>query len=209
MELFLALVNVPSQDWCAPLSEQPQVIGRSSSAEIRLFLRFQRVSRQHACVWTTAQQAWIKDLDSKCGTWLNDIPLIPQHDYPLVAGDTIRLGDATLECLVSDTLTVALPQDGNGLAVQDALETVGASNMTSASDFDLAKLSFAEMQVLHWLRRGFVAHVDIGRKLHRSPHTVRTQLASIFQKLGVSSREELLRGLVQFAENQGEGSFQP
>lgn len=209
MGLFLTLVNIPDQDWCAPLTDRPQVIGRSSTAEIRLFHRFQRVSRRHASVWMALQQAWIKDLESKCGTWLNGIPLVPHHDYPLVAGDTIRLGDATLECVASETLTAVMPQEMNHPAPQDDLETVGPAKMASAADFDLDKLSYAEAQVLHWLRRGFVTHEEIGRKLHRSPHTVRTQLANIFQKLGVGSREELLRGIGQFAESQGEGFSQP
>jgi DNA-binding CsgD family transcriptional regulator len=55
----------------------------------------------------------------------------------------------------------------------------------------LNTLSPAELEVLRWFCRGLTAP-QISQTLFRSPHTVKTQLNSIYKKLGVHSRAELL-----------------
>jgi LuxR family maltose regulon positive regulatory protein len=62
------------------------------------------------------------------------------------------------------------------------------------SDLDplLAELSRAELEIVLWMTRGYTTDGEIGKLLYRSPHTVRTQVSSIFNKLGIHSRAELV-----------------
>ena len=55
----------------------------------------------------------------------------------------------------------------------------------------------AEREVVLWMCRGFLDDEAIGKKLKRSPNTVRTQVGSIFQKLGLHSRGDVLNVLRQ------------
>ena len=55
----------------------------------------------------------------------------------------------------------------------------------------------AERQVILWMGQGLLDDETIGKKLHRSPNTVRTQIGSIFHKLGLHSRGEVLNVLRQ------------
>ena len=59
-------------------------------------------------------------------------------------------------------------------------------------------LDDSELEVIRWACRGLTTVEEIGHKLFRSPHTVRTQLGSIYKKLGVHSRDELLALLRRF-----------
>ena len=60
-----------------------------------------------------------------------------------------------------------------------------------------AALSQAELDVVLWMSRGFTDPDEIAEKLFRSPHTVRTHLGTIFSKLGVHSRDQLLSCLLR------------
>jgi len=66
-------------------------------------------------------------------------------------------------------------------------------------------LTPAELDVLLWICRGYVSDKDLGRVLERSPHTVRTHVASIFKKLKVTSRAEL----VSWLKRAGRGHTTP
>jgi len=68
-----------------------------------------------------------------------------------------------------------------------------ASSTTSVLDHPrLASLSPREREVVSHLLRGLRVGT-IARTLHISPHTVRNHLKAIFQKVGVSSQDELAR----------------
>lgn len=71
---------------------QRTYIGRSSECEIQLLDT--RLSRKHVCIFQVDESFWIKDLDSKNGTLLNDTPLVQKK--MLVDGDLICLGNASL-----------------------------------------------------------------------------------------------------------------
>lgn len=83
--------------------------------------------------------------------------------------------------------------------IADALEECSIVTTYAASQDpyilkDLPNLSHRQWEILRLLR----ANQRVGtvaRRLHISPHTVRSHLKSIFQKLGVHSQEELLERL--------------
>ena len=56
------------------------------------------VSRHHAEVLPTGQGGWwVRDLGSKNGTWLNELPLSGLLGNALEDGDALRLGDLGLQ----------------------------------------------------------------------------------------------------------------
>jgi DNA-binding CsgD family transcriptional regulator len=52
-----------------------------------------------------------------------------------------------------------------------------------------AQLSPREQEILHWVARG-LTNDEVARRLWLSPHTVRTHLQHIYEKLGVRTRTE-------------------
>lgn len=67
---------------------------------------------------------------------------------------------------------------------------------TNASHMPLEQIAPAKREVLELLRSGR-RNAEIARALGRSPHTVRNQLASLFQTFNVKSRAELVAVLSQ------------
>ena len=66
-----------------------------------------------------------------------------------------------------------------------------AARLRSPARDALSTLSPAELEIVLWICRGYFEDQEIATKLHRSPHTIRTQIVSIFRKLEVNSRPEL------------------
>ncbi len=54
------------------------------------------VSRIHAEIWKEDEAYFIEDLDSKNGTYINQVPLAPGTCYQLNASDRISLGGGDL-----------------------------------------------------------------------------------------------------------------
>ena len=74
-------------------------------------------------------------------------------------------------------------------------------NFSSSARDALDSLSPAEFEIVLWICRGFVSDQEIAGQLHRSPHTIRTQVASIFRKLSVNSRSDLLAFIIRKSDN--------
>jgi len=54
------------------------------------------------------------------------------------------------------------------------------------------RLTHAELQVILWMSRGLTTPRQLGQRLFRSPNTVRTQLNSIYSKLEIHRRDEVV-----------------
>lgn len=190
--IHLTLVNVPYQRWSGVVLPQRQTIGRGPECPIRLPKQFPGVSRCHAAVWCDAKGLWLVDLSSSLGTQINGIALRAEDEYQFLPGDRLWLGGAELTALhlsVDAKANPSLLQPTEG----DADSTQQLRSRTIApSQESFAALTRAELDVMLWISRGYVSFDEIGKKLFRSPHTVRTQLGSIFEKLNVHSREDLL-----------------
>jgi DNA-binding CsgD family transcriptional regulator len=205
---YLFIVNIPHDQWSAAIVRMEQTIGRGPDSSISIPVRFRDVSRRHAEIWSDASdQLFMRDLGSRCGTQVNGIQLKPHEQYAVVVGDRIKLGGLELQVAAS---LAPLPQIVAELSVPNILDTWDVLEMESSREDArelLSKVSNAELEVILWLCRGYTQLEAIGRKLHRSPHTVRTQLNSIFRKLNVHSRDELIGKLRRASCEQGSGSM--
>ncbi|MBO9596899.1 MAG: FHA domain-containing protein [Cohnella sp.] len=76
-----------------PLAEHSVVIGRSAEAA-RHVDETDGVSRAHAEVLRDADQWKVKDLGSRNGSKLNDVPMTPYELYPLQPGDRLVLANS-------------------------------------------------------------------------------------------------------------------
>ena len=81
-------------DGCrVPLGEQSVVIGRAADAAHHVD-ETSGISRAHAEVLRVADQWKVKDLGSRNGSRLNDLPMTPYELYPLQPGDRLVLADS-------------------------------------------------------------------------------------------------------------------
>ncbi|RLS83106.1 MAG: FHA domain-containing protein [Planctomycetota bacterium] len=191
---YLLMTNVPRNVWQALVFDHPQVVGRLVDCDIVIPPEYKQVSRQHAMVRGDQGGLWIKDLGSLGGTRLNGVPLLPQVKTRAVVGDRMSLGGLELY-FVSPKASIL---DESDAAAQERIEKSRTVNFLtgpaqkSNEIVSLDRISPAELEVIRWACRGLTTVEEIGQKLYRSPHTVRTQLGSIYKKLGVHSRDELL-----------------
>lgn len=189
---YLLMTNVPPHVWQASIFDRPQVIGRLPDCDIVVPAEHVHVSRQHAVIGADHDGLWIQDLGSSGGTHLNGVPLVPKVQTRAVIGDRVLLGGLELY-FVSPEASVL---DDSGMLVSEPTTrktlVFTPQSMKSVGGVQLSSLSPAELEVVRWICRGLTTVDEIGRKLFRSPHTVRTQLGSVFKKLEVHSREELL-----------------
>jgi DNA-binding CsgD family transcriptional regulator len=200
---YLIVVNFP--EWNAPILRSEQVIGRGEEAAICVPARFRSISRTHAEVWADERgRLWIRDLGSLLGTAINGVPLHPEQPIQMVIGDRIQLGVLELELLANPELLAEI----DNLRAPHVEETSqGPPQRPCAAERApalLAELSPAELEIVVWMCRGYTNLQSIARQLYRSPHTVRTQLGSIFRKTGVHSRDGLVGWLRRATADNGD-----
>jgi DNA-binding CsgD family transcriptional regulator len=199
---FLTMTNVDPEDWCAAFSERRKLIGRDHQADIPI--RRARVSRRHAEIWAGASSLGIRDLGSSSGTRINGVWLKANCDTSLALGDRIWMGGIELE-VVGDIPLLAQVLAESGLVGERQLPSAGTAThdplVTKSTEVPcavepirtvLSRLSRAELEILLWMGRGYLDDVELGGKLFRSPNTVRTQVNSIYRKLDVHSRADIL-----------------
>lgn len=158
--------------------------------------RFLHVSRRHAEIWADErQQMYIRDLASTGGSCVNGIWIDQRKPVLVNVGDHITLAGLELSILedvsvMAQVLSVSgeLPELDQS---EQEIETLKKTATEIPLRFLLTTLSQAELEILLWIQRGYFSDGDLGRWLHRSPNTVRTQMASIMKKLGVNSRTEI------------------
>jgi DNA-binding CsgD family transcriptional regulator len=146
---------------------------------------------------------WFRDIGSSGGSQLNGVPILPDVETCIVVGDRLNLGGLEM-FLVSphanvikqaisktpDELQNARTSEHQAMGTADS-PSEDLRSVSSLLDGRLYCLSPAELEVLQWFCRGHTVK-EVGETLFRSPHTVKTQLNSIYKKLGVHSRAELL-----------------
>jgi DNA-binding CsgD family transcriptional regulator len=197
----LILTNLPKRDWCHLIEERPKVIGCSDNVDIPLPVRFCSVSPHHAQVWRDHRGHWIQDLGST-GTRVNMVWIGGLSRAKIVPSDVINLGDQVQMQMILGKPTSdggkELAEEVSGGPPHDDL-TVCLGPGASRRQMVHGNISPAETELLLWISRGFLDNEDLGRRLHRSPHTVRTQIGSILRKLGLHSRGEIIPWLLRRA----------
>ncbi len=197
--VFVVITNTPFSEWSHRIEERRQLIGRGLEAEIKSPSSYKTVSRRHAEVWSDHHGQWIHDVGSRLGTRVNGVSIVGMSQASMVVGDRIRLGQLQLEVVEHVSQPSAM---GNGEPNGQSLKLTQTMELSEGDSPHSDQLTPAEREVVLWICRGSVDDEAIGEKLHRSPHTVRTQVASIFQKLGVHSRGEILNYVRQREEHR-------
>lgn len=189
---YLFMLNVPTDAWYAQLNDQEQTLGRHSDCQIVVPNHCRTVSRRHAVLWIKQGKIWLRDLGSRAGTLINGVRIPAQRAFQVEATDRISLGEVELTIITAWQPASVSESDATSPANRATTTVANDSVATTRGEFSPLDLTPAEIEILVWMRRGYTSLDSLGQKLFRSSHTVRTQLASIFRKLDVHSREELL-----------------
>jgi DNA-binding CsgD family transcriptional regulator len=189
----LILVNVPRSQWCFPITEKQQTIGRSPESSIEIPHHYRSVSRRHAIAWYHRGSFRICDVGSTCGTRVNGIWLKVNEAASIVVGDRLTLGSAELRLI-----PVTRNRDGNKPPANGSDKTaIFRTPEPLLARMRLQTLTLCEHNIVLWMARGYIHENDLGRVLHRSPNTIRTQIASILKKLEIHSRMNILNELMK------------
>jgi DNA-binding CsgD family transcriptional regulator len=186
---YLVLTNGSADEWHGVIDQQHKVIGRSTRCDIVVPARFHHVSRRHAEIHMDRDGIRMRDLNSRCGTHVNGVWIEAQQDAELVIGDRIWLGGVDLNVVSKLPRFVSPVSDTDS---SDDGANAGGGTMPIPAQLLLAELTQAELAIVMWISRGYFRDEDIAKKLFRSPNTVRTQMNSIFRKLNVQSRTDII-----------------
>lgn len=187
---YLVIANIPASEWHAELTSTRQVVGRGVDTDIRLPAKFTSVSRNHAAIWYD-RCIWIQDLGSSAGTLINGISIKPQKEYQLSLADSLWLGGVELNVIAE--IPDEYVFEPTGVDDMDTrIRTDHDVSISLTSQAACTSLTHAELEVVLWISRGYTGLPELAEKLFRSPHTIRAQLRSIFRKLGIHSREEVV-----------------
>lgn len=190
----LLLTNHPTGGWFYTVETARKTIGRADDVEIPVPKKFRTVSRRHAEVWFDHRGCWIRDLGSRVGTRVNLVWIDRLAEARLVPGDLIRLG----ENLEIQVVAGGLNAEGADEAQEELAgsssgdQTLGLTPRATPQQLLRQHISPAETEVMLWISRGYLGNEDLGRLLHRSPNTVRTQVGSILRKLGLHNRGDII-----------------
>ncbi|MGZ5435580.1 MAG: sigma 54-interacting transcriptional regulator [Pyrinomonadaceae bacterium] len=98
MKPRLAAITGKLKDTVIAMSEGPVLIGRQTGANLRI--RNAAVSRRHALIEKDGDKYIIADLDSRNGTFVNDMPV---KRCELHHGDRVQIGESQFFFLIDDT----------------------------------------------------------------------------------------------------------
>jgi DNA-binding CsgD family transcriptional regulator len=171
------------------------VVGRGSDADLQL--DHESVSRRHALFRVGEDElASVDDLGSRNGTFVNDRRIAGR--VQLIAGDVIALGACQVE------LIRAQPRDPFRRApiTQPLLRP-----LAQPAPGPLDALSAREREVFVLFARG-VPQREIAAQLGISIKTVETHRTRIGHKLGLRTREELIRCALESSVLRPSGTYE-
>jgi pSer/pThr/pTyr-binding forkhead associated (FHA) protein len=156
-----------------------QIIGRSRECEIQI--HDTQVSRQHAKIWERSGVVFIRDLNSRNGTFVDGEQI---SRCALLSGKTLRIGDVTFEVVCCQTSLHTKVLGIVNSSTEHVLPKV-------ALEAHFKSLSDAQRKVLRLLLQG-ASEKEAAATLRLSYHTVHTHVKEIHRELGVRSRGELM-----------------
>src|ERR1041385_1699355 len=98
MKPRLASITGKLKDTVIPMTEGPVLIGRQTGANLRI--RNAAVSRRHAMIEKEGDRYVIADLDSRNGTFVNNIPV---KRCELRHGDRVQIGESEFFFLIEES----------------------------------------------------------------------------------------------------------
>lgn len=177
-----------------PLSRGDFVLGRGSECEVQID-DFE-ASRRHAVLHVDTDAVTLEDLASRNGVEVNGLRI--EGTRVLVHGDMIGIGKQEIHLVEEDerqrraTLTtVQSTEDSDRLAGELAEQLDLVTGVIPAVPA-LEKLSKREREVLRLSALGH-SHKAIGQDLGVSVKTIETYRSRINEKMGFTSRAELVR----------------
>jgi DNA-binding CsgD family transcriptional regulator len=182
---LLAIPGIDPARWAYALGVGRHVIGRDPTCQIRL--AHATVSHVHAEIRREGECLRVRDLGSRNGTFLDDIPI---QDAPLAVGQRIGVGLVRLEL-------IDLRENERAGHTPPIPSRPGAM---SAFGGDCG-LSRAQLRVLHLLFMG-LSEKRIAQQLDLSRHTVHSHMKSIYKQLNVHSQAELMSFFFSGARRQ-------
>jgi pSer/pThr/pTyr-binding forkhead associated (FHA) protein len=170
------------------LEQGIHVVGRSVDCDI--VLHDASVSRRHAELLIDGSTVTIRDLNSRNGTFVDELPI---ESRQIEFGKQIRFGSVTL-----------VIRRFAACDVEKEIETLDADHVgvprLAMTALDLS-LSVAQRRVFNLLLAG-LSEKQVAAKLQVSRHTVHTHVRQIYRSLKVRSRAELLARFVQQRSDQ-------
>jgi len=212
-QAYLILTNESVDTWCAAITSMKKLMGRKKYCDIVIPPKFVSVSREHAWIWGDSFSINIRDKGSTAGTRINGVEIGKGKEAKLVVGDRLTLG--TLELQVVDNLPIQRQLFAEtGVLIDESMDSVDPAQLSPTPPRTLlAKLTNAEFAIVLWIGRGYFKDDDIAKMLHRSPNTIRTQVNSIFRKLNIHSRTELVNLIrnpqTEIIGDQGDTAVKP
>ena len=91
--MLLTYTNAEGSTIAIKVTAQPITIGRD--AESTVVINDGRVSRNHCSIQTKNGESWLKDFNSRNGTWVNGAQV---NEVKLQTGDEISVGPLLLTC---------------------------------------------------------------------------------------------------------------
>jgi pSer/pThr/pTyr-binding forkhead associated (FHA) protein len=178
--LWLIIRGLSPEVWSRRVKARKQIIGRAPECTIQLF--DEKVSRQHAKIWERGGVAFIRDLNSRNGTFVDGVRV---QRCALLSGKVLRIGDITFEVIGSQSTARS-----NTLARLKST-TVKHEIPVGVINTNFGGLSDGQRQVLRLLVQG-VSEKEAAASLHLSYHTIHSHVKLIYRQLGVCSRGELV-----------------
>ena len=178
---FLVLRGAAASVWAHAIPSQPIWAGRSKSCQI--YLSHETVSRKHAEFRGEQGKLWLKDGDSRNGSFVNDTAVTESE---IAIGDVIRLGNVVLEIMDEATIKQATAE------LEHKATHVGPGRTDSrAHKSTIERLTATQLVVLRRLLSGR-SEKEIAAELFVSPHTVHSHIQAVYRELSVASRAELM-----------------
>jgi pSer/pThr/pTyr-binding forkhead associated (FHA) protein len=175
-QAWLVMLGVSPSLWAERVLAKRQTLGRSSECDVRVVHK--TVSRRHAEIWRQDGTCFIRDLESRNGTFVDDRRVV---EATFSTGSTIILGEVRLKVVESNDPDLAEGED----------ETELLAKVPHASRGLLDMLSPGQIQVVNLLLRG-LGEKEVADRLCLSKHTVHTHVKHIYKLLRVQSRSQLM-----------------
>ena len=171
------------------------LVGRSTRCQLMIDDR--SVSRQHAEIVLTKDRVTLRDLGSTNGTYVNKDRV---QACELHHGMRLQFGKIAFLLTIMETRPAGWGSDQD--TGEWKVEAIAQQRLRDILHLMQVQLSDAELAVLEHLAHG-VSDKVIAERLNVSLHTVQTHNKSIFKKMDVHTRAQLICRLNEFRPEEG------